>query len=257
MSAETPGTPGTPEAPGANADGGFGSALVDVYVAPREGFAKLLRLRAFWLPLGLLVALNVAFTAWWVPRADVRGMMRAQLEEQGMWDRFDAEQRARILDQQEKGFHYVAWPGAVLGAPIGVVLLSGFFLFVYRFFYGSDVVFRDCLVVTSCTFLATGLLHTPAIVATLLLKDDWTLNPQQALQASPAALFDPGSLHPALSTLFAGLDLFLLWMLFLLSTGFGVAAKRSTGSAAWGVVVPYALVLAGFVGLRLLISATA
>ncbi|MCM2256567.1 MAG: YIP1 family protein [Vicinamibacteria bacterium] len=243
--------PAAPEAPGDS----FVSALLDVYLAPREGFAQFLRLRSFWLPLGLLIALNVAFTAWWVPKADVRGMVRAQLEEQGMWDRFDAEQRGRILDQQEAGFRYVAWPGAVLGSPIVVFVLSGFFLFVYRFFYGSDVVFRDCLVVTSCTFFAVGLLHSPAIVATLLLKDDWTLNPQQALQASPAGFFEPGALPPWLGTLFAGLDLFVLWTLFLLAAGFGVASKRATLSAAWGVVIPYALILMSILGLRLLMSA--
>lgn len=252
MSDEQPGAGSGTAAP---ENASFASALLDVYLAPREGFAQLLRLRSFWLPLGLLIALNVAFTAWWVPKADVRGMVRAQLEEQGMWDRFDAEQRGRILDQQEAGFRYIAWPGAVLGSPIVVLVLSGFFLFVYRFFYGSDVVFRDCLVVTSCTFFAVGLLHSPAVVATMLLKDDWTLNPQQALQASPAVLFEPGALPPWLGTLFAGLDLFLLWTLFLLAAGFGVASKRSTTSAAWGVLVPYALILMGVLGLRLLMSA--
>jgi hypothetical protein len=48
------------------------------------------------------------------------------------------------------------------------------------------------------------------------------------------------------------LDLFSLWHIFLLAAGFGVASKRSTGGAAWGVAVCWALATLGKVGLALL-----
>jgi hypothetical protein len=48
--------------------------------------------------------------------------------------------------------------------------------------------------------------------------------------------------------LVTSLDLFSFWVVFLLATGFGVACKKATGSALWGVVIPWALIVGIKVG---------
>jgi hypothetical protein len=44
--------------------------------------------------------------------------------------------------------------------------------------------------------------------------------------------------------LLGSVDLFSFWILFLLSVGFGVASKRPTASALWGVATPWAVIVA-------------
>jgi hypothetical protein len=47
----------------------------------------------------------------------------------------------------------------------------------------------------------------------------------------------------------ASLDLFMFWLLFLLASGYGAAAKRGWSWALFGVLVPWALLVILKVGL--------
>ena len=52
--------------------------------------------------------------------------------------------------------------------------------------------------------------------------------------------------------LLGSLDLFSFWHIFLLAAGFGVASKRGTGSAIWGVAICWLLLVLGKVAFTLL-----
>jgi hypothetical protein len=125
---------------------------------------------------------------------------------------------------------------------------------IFRFFYGSQITFAASLGVISWTSLAVGLVKWPLELLTLYLKGDWNIHPEYALQASPAALFERGSIPAALYSLLGSLELFWLWTLFLLAVGYGVASKRSTGSAAAGVVIPWLIVVLGKMGFAALMG---
>ena len=73
----------------------------------------------------------------------------------------------------------------------------------------------------------------------LYLKGDWNMNPTEAIGANLALLLDKGSSAKWLYHLAASVDLFALWSMFLMAVGYGIAAKRPTSSAFWGVLAPY------------------
>ena len=50
------------------------------------------------------------------------------------------------------------------------------------------------------------------------------------------------------------LDLFTAWFMFLLASGFGVAIRKPTSGALWGVVIPWAVYVLGKVGLAALMG---
>ena len=50
---------------------------------------------------------------------------------------------------------------------------------------------------------------------------------------------------PLFNLLFA---LLVFWLMFLLASGFGVACRKATGSVLWGVVIPWAILVALKVG---------
>jgi hypothetical protein len=48
--------------------------------------------------------------------------------------------------------------------------------------------------------------------------------------------------------LLTSIDVFSLWMVFLLAVGFGVASRKTTSSAIWGVGIAWAIVVLVKVG---------
>jgi hypothetical protein len=102
--------------------------------------------------------------------------------------------------------------------------------------------------VCAWTSLITGIVTIPLIWLTMFLKGDWQVDPRTALAANLGALLDKATTSKPLFTLAGHVDLVSIWLVFLLATGFGVAIKKTTGSAMWGVVIPWLLIVAIAVG---------
>lgn len=230
-------TPATPER-------GFFENLIDLFVAPRDAFAALLKRPGFWLPIAISVALAVGFTALWLQKVDPAEFMRNQLVESGQWDKMPAETRTQVIETQSKMFPIFGWVIALIGNPIGVLIVGAVLLFVFRFFYAGEVTFKQALTITAYSFLAYGLVTTPLLLLIFFLKADWNLNPSEILQANATLLLDKAAVAKPLWVFLGGLDLLSFWLMFLLASGFGVAVKRTTVAAFWGVAIPWALILA-------------
>mgnify|MGYP003508642005 CR=1 FL=1 len=68
------------------------------------------------------------------------------------------------------------------------------------------------------------------------------------IQANLGLFLEKSSAAKPLWALLSSIDLFSLWMVFLLAVGFGVASKKTTGSAIWGVAIPWILIVLAKVG---------
>jgi hypothetical protein len=225
------------------------SAFLNLYVAPREGFQSLLARSSFWVPLIGWMALSLAFTAVWMKNVDPRAYMRQQIEDSGRADKMPPEQLESIVEAQAKAFPIMAWVGPVVFLPLGLLAVGGIFLFVFRFLFGGTVTFGQSMAVLAWAFLALGVITTPLTLAVLGLKDDWNLDPRTALQANASLFLDRASIPKPLYSLVESLDLFSFWTIFILAAGYGVANRKSTGWALWGVVGIWAVYVLGKVGL--------
>jgi hypothetical protein len=229
----------TPVAP--ESGGGFFQNLIDVYFSPREAFTRIVRNPSFLLPLVGYVILVLGFTGIWMSRMDAREFMKVQIEESGQADRIPAEQREAIIEQQAKWMPVFAWVMGPVGVAVTLLAIAGALMFIYRFFYSSEVTFRQAFTIVTWIFFAVGLVTTPLLLLVLQLKGDWNINPQEAIQANLGLLLEKSSAAKPLWALLSSIDLFSLWMSFLLAVGFGVASRKPTGSAIWGVAVPWAI----------------
>lgn len=225
--------------------GGFFQNLIDVYFSPREAFTRIVRNPRFLVPLVAYVILVLGFTGVWMQRMDPVEFMKTQIEESGQADRIPAEQRVAIIEQQAQWMPVFAWVGSIVGTALTFLVVAGVLLFLYRFFYASEVTFKQALAIVSWVFFAVGLVTTPLLLLVMGLKGDWNINPQEALQANLGLLLDKSSAAKPLWALLSSIDIFSLWTVFLLAVGFGVASRKSTGSAIWGVAVPWALIVLG------------
>ena len=231
---------------------GFFQNLADLYFAPREAFAGILRVPRLAAAILAWLALGLLFTGVWMSKVEPREFFKTQMEEGGQWQKMSAEQRTAVLDAQTRFFPIFAWVFATVIPIVFLMLTSAVLMFVYRFFYASEVTYSRALAIVTWTFLAVGLIATPLMLLVMGLKGEWNVAPQEVLQANPTLLFDKSDTAKPLWTLLASLDLFSLWHVFLLGAGFGVASKRSTGSAVWGVAVCWGLIVLGKVALALL-----
>jgi hypothetical protein len=238
----TPSTPSpapvTPERPG-----GFFQNLIDLYVSPREAFTRIVRDARWLAPAAAYLVVALAFTGIWMSRMQPREFIKTQLEQSGQIERIPAEQRERILDQQARLMPIFGWAGAVVGTAVVLCVVAGALLLIYRFFFSGELSFRQSLAIVSWTFFAVGLVTSVLILAVMGMKGDWNISPQEALQANLALFLDRATAAKPLYSLLGSLDLFSLWQVFLLSTGYGVATRRSTAAASWGVVVPWLLIV--------------
>lgn len=222
---------------------GFFQNLVDVYFSPREAFARIVRSPAFVLPLVGYFVLVFGFTGIWLNKVDAREFVKTQLEESDRWEKIPAEQREAVLDRAPTQMKLFGWLGPLVFIPVFLLATAAVLMFIFRFFYAGDVGFRQAFAIVSWTFFAVALITTPLLLLVFQLKGDWNLNPQEAIQASLGLLLDKSTAARPLWVFFTSIDLFSLWIVFLLAAGFGAASRKTTGSALWGVAVPWVLII--------------
>jgi hypothetical protein len=233
---------------GREAAPGFFGILGNLYIAPSEAFAAILKRPTVLVPLLLVMAMNAAFTVAWLQKVDGEAFMKARFAENPRARDMPAEARAQAIEAQVKTLPYYIGIGPVALVIIAVIMASGL-MFVFRFFYAGDVTFRQSMSMVTWVFLATSIVTIPLMYLTLVLKDDWTVQPQEVLQANPSLFVERGQIAAPLFSLLGSLDLFSFWTIALLAIGFGLAARKPFGSAVWGVATPwllYVLCKAGF-----------
>lgn len=221
------------------------STLANVLIAPSEAFAELSARPRVLVVLLIMMALHLGFLATWLSRADLAEMVRHQLILQG--------REAPPADQIPVGLvRNMTWAGGLLGLPLVLLAVAGGLHFAFTFFAAAELQFKASLSVVAHALFPAALLGGPLMLLVMALKGDWSQPPDQVLQASPAALLDPLATPRALYSLAGSFDLFTLWTVALLSIGFGVATRRSAGSAAAVVVTLWLLLVLGKAGLAAL-----
>ena len=246
MSDSTPAA--APEPIGPEKSGGFFQNLMDVYFAPREAFARIVSRPSWILPVVGATIVSLAFTGVWLHRVDMPEFVKSEIKEQGQWDRIPAERRDAVIEQQVKIIPIMGWAGAALGSLVFYAVAALVLLFIFRFFYAGELGFKQSLSITAWSMFPVALVTTPLIFLIMWLRGDWNLNPQNALQANLGLLLDKADTAKPLWALATSFDLVSFWIIFLLAVGFGVAVKKRTGSALWGVVIPWAIIVAIKVG---------
>jgi hypothetical protein len=219
-----------------------------LWFSPGETFVSIVRRPSILIALAGGILLNVAFTATWLSKVDMPEFVKAQMEEHGQMEKIPAEARGDAIERGAGFTKGISWVAAFVGAPIFVSIVAGVLFFVFRFFYASEMSFRQAMGIVAWSGLAVSVLTLPLALLTIQLKGDWSVNPQEVLQANPTLFFDKADTAKPLWAVLGSIDLFSFWLIALLAIGFGVASRRKMGSALWGVVVPWAIVVSIKVG---------
>ncbi len=230
----------------------FFDNLFGLYLEPEKSFGELLPPARFWLPLALLVGLNLSFTAVWMWKVDPLEFFKAEMEWSGQADRVPPEQREAMFAAQARMFPILAWVGGLVGAPLFVLLSAAVYSLMFRFFLGGEIPFRRTLTVVGWSNAALAVVSQPLVLTVMALKGDWNINPGRALQANLAVALDRETAPRALFALLDSMDLFSLFAMYLMYVGFRVGTGMKPGAVAAGVVGPWAVYVVAKMGLAAL-----
>jgi hypothetical protein len=238
----------TPAPVAPEAGGGFFQNIVDLYFSPREAFARIVRAPKILVPLVAYALVVLGFTGVWMSKMDAREFMKTQIEESPRADQMSAEQKEQIIEQQARFMGVFGWVVGPVFIAIMLLVVSAALMFIYRFFYAGEVSFKQSFGIVIWTFLAVSIVSVPVTLAVLALKGDWNIDPNQAVQANLGLLLDKSTAAKPLWALATSVDVFVLWMVFLLAVGFGVATRKSTSASIWGVGIAWAFIVLCKVG---------
>lgn len=214
----------------------FLSILGNLLVAPREAFAAILRNPSPWLPLVLLVVLHVVMMAVWMSRIDIMEFLANQQAETGKEGPLPPAAAVPFI----KAMFWLS--GTVF--PVLIMALTALVLmFIYRFFFEGEIGFKQSFAIVTWSWLVTALVTIPLFLGAMALKGAWSEPPETVLAANLTLVLDRASVPRALYVLAQQLDLFRIWLVWLMATGFAVALRKRTGDVHWGVTIPWLILV--------------
>lgn len=219
----------------------FVSILGNLLVAPREAFEAILKNPSPWLPLVLYVVVHVALMSVWMSRIDVMEFLANQQAEAGKEGPLPPASAAPMIKR-------LIWLSGTVAPPVLLLLTALVLMFVYRFFYGGDVTFKQSLAIVTWVSLIVALVTIPLFLGAMALKGAWSEDPATLIAANLTLVLDRGSTPKPLYVLAQQIDLFRLWLVWLLASGFGVAIRKPTSSTIWGVGTCWLILVMSVVG---------
>ena len=223
--------------------------IVGVLFSPKATFEDIVR-KPNWAPAlvllfltGLLLNITLANRANWVEVS----------KEQISKSKFAARQIDQLDDaKKEQAFQRAAtqakitrYVRGVVGWPV-LLLFSGLIYFgAYRLIGGGRVTYALAFTVCAFAYLPMAVREILGAIVSVL-KDPNAIDPENYLASNPAAFL--GSDAPAWQMVpLLGLDLFTLWILFLIAIGFSAAdPKKLPFGKSLGISVGVNVVLIAF-----------
>lgn len=214
--------------------------IAGVYLEPTETFRDISKRPTWWVPMILISVFSLLLTYSFSQRVGWERLTRQSLESNQRIADLAPEQRERMIEVSTRFAGVVAYPGAVLGRPVTILIAAAVFLFVFNLLLGARITYRQAVAVTSYAFL-TFVLSTILSIVTLYLKSPEDFDLRNPIAFNAGYFLSPNSTPKWLFSMAGSADAFSFWTLALLATGFAICAKMSWGKALIAVAVPWLL----------------
>jgi len=228
--------------------------LTGVLFDPKPAFVDIAaRPVRWWVPLVLLSALSVVFITLFTQRVGWEQVVRQAIEQnpqaQERLAAIPAERREEVIRQQASISKTAGYVFSVVGTPLFALILAGIFLFVFNLLAGvSEVRFKSAFAVICYALLPFGVRGLLAGVM-MYVQSPAEFDIQNPVMSNVAAVLDPDMTPKWVLSVLRSVDLFNIWTVLLIATGFSVMGRRMTWGRAFGWVLGSWLVWLLVVGL--------
>lgn len=203
----------------------FGARLVGVFISPSPTFADIARKPDFLFPLIVAVIAALAVTETMLAKIGMERIVRLSIEQSSRAASMSPEQMEQAVTQGAKFGAVLAHLGALLGPPIGLLIIAGLGLLIVNGIFGAQLNFRTAFSVTCYANLVTILGALMALLL-VLFGDAEHFNPQNFVPSNVGFFLNPSETSKPVYSLAGSLDLFTIWLIGLLGIGF----SEATGS---------------------------
>jgi hypothetical protein len=223
--------------------------LFGVFFEPGKVFADLAA-RPRWIApilISMLIALALVYAIsthiGWEPT------IRQTLANNPQTADLPADQREKAIATGAKFASIFGWVGALLGAPVSVLLIAAVLTGLFNGLLGTELKFAQTFAITAYALLVRALL-TALLILLVYLKPPEDFNIQIS-PFSPAAYMNRLETPKWLMSLAGSLDLFTIWAIILLAIGFSVAAKKlSFTKSLTAIATPWLIWVVGMMALQ-------
>lgn len=217
--------------------------IAGIFFSPVETMTDIARRPDWVVALVLLTLLGVALNLYAAPKIDFETEMRAQMEEKGLTEEQIDKQMEMVTRVQK-----FSGPMGAAFILVAIAAIAGILLIAFKMF-GGEGNYAQALAVT--TYGSYPLLFVKNILTTALMIPRSSVSPSEMVamvKSNPGFLVDAKE-SPMAFSLLSSIDLFALWVLFLLTLGFAESSHLSRKQSAvligslWAAMV---LVKVGF-----------
>lgn len=225
-------------------------ALITMFHSPGAAFAMLEPRRHAWLPLVLLMTLNVALTMWYFAVVDFAWLQEKMFA--SLPGTAEREEAARFFSKSSLQVMTVA--GTLFYVP-AMAAISALYLAIVSKVARRDFSFAQGFALSLWAWV-------PSLLLLVLGAMQLVLNPDGQLELTelnPVSLnqmfFHLAAEHPWAAFL-ESLSVFTIWIALVLAIGYRVWAKVSRATAAKVVLIPHAVVYGIWAVIKLMSQAT-
>jgi len=208
---------------------------LEVFFSPSAAMDSLARRPRFLVPILVMTAISLGFTAVANQKGLIEQMLRRSMESSSRMERVPAEQREQIIENAVRWSGYTTWITGAAASTIVVLAASGVLLLLVKML-GARTSFRQMSAVVAHAWLPVSMSQLVGIPI-MLAKDPETVDFRNVVpMANLGFLFSPteqAKLYGAATSL----DLFSAWVIALMAIGISRVAGK-TKMAALFLILP-------------------
>ena len=212
----------------------FINRLIGVYFSPGETFPEIGRAPRLLIPILVLMVVGSVVGYLMIDRIGVRNFFSKQLEPAVASGRMTQEQANQQLELMSSGtvgtITKASFPvvGAIQGLLMALIVAGVFKLI--SMMMGTENQFKPLFAVTIYSFLAISLISSSLTVLLLFLKSPEEIDIQNLIGSNLQALLTlavgKDGLPKFIMAFARWIDLFLIWIIILLSIGYAAVSRR-------------------------------
>jgi hypothetical protein len=222
--------------------------IIGVLFSPERTFEDIARKPGWLLPAALLAILGGLVAVGLNQKMNWREYMSQQIEKSPRAEQLSADQKEK---QIEMGAKFAPISAYVFGipAPVVLVVIVGLVMWgAYNLIGAANLNFKTALGIVSHAFVP-ALLGNVLFLVVLFLKPPGTLDLENPVATNVAA-FLPEDSAKWLMALGKNIDIFAIWITFLMAIGFAAANPRKLKGAkpytiAFGMFATYIVIRVG------------
>ena len=175
--------------------------------------------------------------------------MAQQIEKSPRAADMPADQKARAIDMQARFAPYFSYCIGGLAPILSALIMGLIYWGAFNGLAGAGMRFGQSLGIAAHASL-TGLISAPIGILIMYLKSYGDVDPEH-LMATSVGAFLPEGTSKALASIGGSIELFWLWMMFLLATGYSAVSPKKIPfgkamSIIGGIWVVWVLIKAAF-----------